>query len=74
MSFSIRGEVFNPLNRLEVLSDPSTGSPATAPTRSPAGLLTGGFGYVNYTAITSNTTTGNFPSSRTAQIVARFEF
>src|SRR5205085_1181276 len=64
-SFSIRGEVFNPLNRLEVLSEPSTGSPATAPTRSPAGLLTGGFGYVNYTAITSNTTTGNFPSPRT---------
>ena len=74
MSLSIRAEVFNPLNRLEVLSDPSTASPATAPTRSPAGLLTGGFGYVNYTAITSNSVGGNFPSPRTAQVVARFEF
>ena len=74
MALSIRAEVFNPMNRLEVLSEPSTGSPATAPTRSPAGLLTGGFGYVNYTAITSNSTAGNFPSPRTAQIVARFEF
>jgi hypothetical protein len=36
--------------------------------------LTGGFGYVNYTAITSNSVGGNFPSPRTAQIVARFEF
>jgi hypothetical protein len=74
MSLGIRAEVFNPFNRLEVLSEPATGSPATAPTRSPAGLLTGGFGYVNYTAITSNTTAGNFPSPRTMQIVARFEF
>ena len=74
MSVSLRGEVFNPLNRNEVLSDPATGSPATAPTRSPAGLLTGGFGYVNYTNITSNSVGGNFPSPRTAQIVARFEF
>jgi hypothetical protein len=74
MGFTLRGEVFNPLNRNEVLSDPSTGSPATAPTRSPAGLLTGGFGYVNYTAITSNSVNGTYPSPRTAQIVARFEF
>ena len=74
MALTLRGEVFNPLNRNEVLSDPATGSPATAPTRSPAGLLTGGFGYVNYTAITSNSVGGNFPSPRTAQIVMRFEF
>ena len=74
MSLSIRMEVFNPLNRNEVLSDPATGSPTLAPTRSPAGLLTGGFGYVNYTAITSNSVGGSFPSPRTAQLVARFEF
>ena len=74
MALTVRAEVFNPLNRLEVLSDPATGSPALAPTRSPAGLLTGGFGYVNYTAITSNSVGGNFPSPRTMQIVARFEF
>jgi hypothetical protein len=74
MALSLRFEVFNPFNRDEVLSDPATGSPATAPTRSPAGLLTGGFGYVNYTAITSNSVGGTFQSPRTAQIVARFEF
>ena len=73
-ALSLRAEVFNPFNRLLVLSDPATGSPATAPTRSPAGLLTGGFGYVNYTAITSNSVGGNFPSPRTAQIVMRIEF
>ena len=74
MALTLRIEVFNPFNRDEVLSDPATGSPATAPTRSPAGLLTGGFGYVNYTAITSNSVGGTFQSPRTAQIVARFEF
>ena len=74
IALSLRGEVFNPFNRNEVLSDPATGSPATAPTRSPAGLLTGGFGYVNYTAITSNSVGGNFPSPRTMQVVMRFEF
>ncbi|MDE3167463.1 MAG: TonB-dependent receptor [Acidobacteriota bacterium] len=74
LSFSLRAEVFNPLNRNEVLSDPATGSPSLAPTRSPKGLLTGGFGYVNYTAITSNSVGGGFPSPRTAQIVARLEF
>jgi hypothetical protein len=74
MALTIRFEVFNPFNRLEVLSDPATSSPATAPTRSPAGLLTGGFGYVNYTAITSNSVGGTFPSPRTGQVVARFEF
>ena len=74
MSLSLRFEVFNPFNRMEALSDPSTSSPGTAPTHSPTGLLTGGFGYVNYTAITSNSVGGTLPSPRTAQIVARFEF
>lgn len=73
-ALTVRVEVFNPFNRDESLSDPATGSPLLAPTRSPAGLLTGGFGYVNYTAITSNSVGGTLPSPRTAQVVARFEF
>jgi hypothetical protein len=73
MSFSIRGEFFNPFNRMEVVSDPSTGSPSNPPTRS-NGVLTGGFGYMNYTAITSNAVGGTLPAPRTGQIVARFEF
>jgi len=73
MSFSIRGEFFNPLNRNEVVSDPSTGSPSNPPTRS-NGVLTGGFGYMNYTAISSNAVGGTLPAPRTGQIVARFEF
>ena len=73
MSLSIRGEFFNPLNRMEVVSDPSTGSPSNPPTRS-NGVLTGGFGYMNYTAISSNAVGGTLPAPRTGQIVARFEF
>jgi hypothetical protein len=71
--FSIRAEFFNPFNRMEVVSDPSTGSPSNPNTRS-NGLLTGGFGYMNYTAITSNAVGGTLPSPRTGQIVARIEF
>jgi hypothetical protein len=73
MSLSIRGEFFNPLNRMEAVSDPSTGSPSNPPTRA-NGLLTGGFGYMNYTAISSNVVGGTLPAPRTGQIVARFEF
>ena len=73
MSFSIRAEFFNPFNRMEVVSDPSTGSPSNPPTRS-NGVLTGGFGYMNYTAISSNAVGGTLPAPRTGQIVARFEF
>jgi hypothetical protein len=72
-TFSIRAEFFNPFNRLESVSDPSTGSPSNPPTRS-NGLLTGGFGYLNYTAVSSNSVGGTIPSPRTGQIVARFEF
>jgi hypothetical protein len=73
MSLSIRAEFFNPFNRNEVVSDPSTGSPSNPPTRS-NGVLTGGFGYMNYTAISSNAVGGTLPAPRTGQIVARFEF
>jgi hypothetical protein len=72
-AFSIRAEFFNPFNRMEVVSDPSTGSPSNPPTRS-NGVLTGGFGYMNYTAISSNAVGGTLPGPRTGQIVARFEF
>jgi hypothetical protein len=72
--FSIRAEFFNPFNRMEVVSDPSTGSPSKAPTRDKDGLLTGGFGYMNYTGITSNAVGGTLPAPRTGQIVARIEF
>lgn len=71
--FSIRAEFFNPFNRMEVVSDPSTGSPSNPPTRS-GGVLTGGFGYMNYTAISSNAVGGTLPAPRTGQIVARIEF
>jgi Carboxypeptidase regulatory-like domain len=72
--FSIRGEFFNPLNRNESISDPVTSSPSLAPTRNPQGFLTGGFGFQNYNAITSNSVGGTIPSPRTGQIVARFQF
>lgn len=73
MVFSIRAEFFNIFNRMESVSDPSTGSPSNPPTRS-GGMLTGGFGYMNYTAITSNSINNTYPSPRAGQIVARFEF
>jgi hypothetical protein len=37
-------------------------------------MLTGGFGYMNYTAITSNSINNAYPAPRAGQIVARFEF
>jgi hypothetical protein len=50
----ICAEFFNPFNRMEVVSDPSTGAVPNPPTRS-NGELTSGFGYMNCTAIGSNT-------------------
>jgi hypothetical protein len=73
MAFSIRGEFFNPLNRLELVSDPATGSPSNPPTYS-NGLLTGGFGFMNYLAASTNNQNNTYPTVRTGQIVARFEF
>jgi hypothetical protein len=73
MALSIRGEFFNIFNQLLSLPNPSTGSPANPPTRS-NGLLTGGFGFLNYTSITSNSVNSTVPTPRTGQIVARFEF
>jgi hypothetical protein len=73
-ALSIRAEFFNPFNRNESLSDPVSSSPSNPPTRNAQGLLTGGFGYISYTAIASNSVGGTIPSPRTGQIVARFEF
>jgi hypothetical protein len=70
---SLRAEFFNILNRMEVVSDPSTGSPSNPPTRN-NGLLTGGFGYMNYTNVTSNSVAGSLPAPRNGQVVIRFEF
>jgi hypothetical protein len=72
-TFSLRAEFFNLFNQNLSLANPSTGSPATPPTRS-NGLLTGGFGFLNYTGIVSNSVNSSLPTPRTGQLVARFEF
>jgi hypothetical protein len=74
VAFSVRAEFFNLFNMMEALGNPSTGSPQTPPTRSNAGLLTGGFGYMNYTNVTSNSVGGSLPAPRNGQIVIRIEF
>ncbi len=70
---SFRAEFFNMFNRMESFPNPSTANPQTPPTRS-NGVLTGGFGFINYTQITSNSQNNNYPSPRTGQIVLRVEF
>lgn len=72
-SFSIRAEFFNLFNQLLSLSNPSTGNPQNPVTRS-NGLLTGGFGYLNYTGIAGNSVSSTLPTPRTGQIVARIDF
>jgi hypothetical protein len=73
LRISFRAEFFNIFNRLESFPNPSTSNPATPPTRS-NGVLTGGFGFINYTQITSNSQNNAYPSPRTGQVVVRFEF
>ncbi|SPE36007.1 conserved exported hypothetical protein [Candidatus Sulfopaludibacter sp. SbA6] len=73
-AFSIRAEFFNLFNMEESLSDPSTGSPQNPPTRSNQGLLTGGFGFMNYAGISANSVSSSLPTPRTGQIVARIDF
>ena len=70
---SLRAEFFNLLNQNLSISDPSTGSPALPPTRS-NGVLTGGFGFLNYNNIASNSVNSSLPTPRTGQLVLRFEF
>ena len=74
LSFSVRAEFFNLFNMEESLANPSTGSPQNPPTRSNQGLLTGGFGYLNYTGISANSVSSSLPTPRTGQIVARVDF
>jgi hypothetical protein len=73
VSFSVRAEFFNLFNMQESLANPSTGSPQNPPTRS-NGVLTGGFGYLNYTGIAGNSVSSSLPTPRTGQIVARIQF
>lgn len=64
MSFSIRAEAFNVLNRT-VYTAPASGSPAATTTRDAAGNLTGGFGFINQ---------NNNGQPRNGQLVGRFTF
>jgi hypothetical protein len=73
VAFSVRAEFFNLLNMEESLANPSTGSPQNPVTRS-NGLLTGGFGYLNYSGISANSVSSSLPTPRTGQIVARIQF
>ena len=73
MHFSVRAEFFNLFNMQESLGNPSTGSPQNPVTRS-NGVLTGGFGYMNYTGIAGNSVSSSLPTPRTGQIVARIQF
>jgi hypothetical protein len=74
VSFSLRAEFFNLLNQNLSIANPSTGSPATPPTRSATGVLTGGFGFLNYNGIASNSVNSSLPTPRTGQLVGRIEF
>ena len=65
---------FNIFNRNVSLPNPATGGPGLAPATYSNGLLTGGFGFVNYTAITTNNQNNAYPSPRTGQVVLRIEF
>jgi hypothetical protein len=74
MAFTVRAEFFNIFNRLVSLPDPSTANPQNPPTRNAQGILTGGFGFSNFSAIDSNNQNNVLPAPRTGQLVARFEF
>ena len=71
--FSIRAEFFNILNQDLALGNPSTSSPGN-PLTFQNGLITGGFGTMNYTGLTSNSVNSTLPTPRTGQLVARFDF
>ncbi len=73
-SFSVRAEFFNLFNQLLSLPNPVTSSPQNPATHNGQGLLTGGFGYLNYTGISANSVSSSIPTPRTGQIVARIDF
>ena len=70
---TFRAEFFNIFNRNESLPNPTTTAPGTPPTYS-NGVLTGGFGFVNYTSITTNTVGNSVPAPRAGQLLLRFDF
>jgi len=74
VTIRVRGEFFNIFNRNVSLPPPQTSGPGIAPATYSNGLLTGGFGFVNYTAITTNNQNNAYPTPRTGQVVLRFEF
>jgi len=65
MALSVRAEFFNVLNRMG-LPTPSASNPAASATFNPAGVPTGGFGYI--------TNSSGISGSRNGQLVARFQF
>jgi hypothetical protein len=65
MRLEIRAMYFNPFNRTELNAPASTNALATT-TRNSAGLLTGGFGWVNPGS--------TFSSPRTGMLEAKFQF
>jgi hypothetical protein len=64
ISLQVRAEFFNAFNRL-FLTSPSATNPTATPTYNSAGLLTGGYGYIN---------ANNIGGQRNGQLVARFQF
>lgn len=73
VTFNLRAEFFNIFNHLEGLGNPSTSSPQN-PLTYQNGLITSGFGSMSYTGFTSNSVNSTFPTPRTGQLVARFDF
>jgi hypothetical protein len=73
VTLSLRAEFFNLFNTDLSIAAPSTGSPQNPPTLS-NGVLTGGFGYLNYTGISANSVSSSLPTPRTGQLVARIDF
>ncbi|HYP06822.1 MAG TPA: hypothetical protein VER03_11380, partial [Bryobacteraceae bacterium] len=73
MSFQIRAEFFNVINRTVFPALSGNNPAATARVDSITGQPTAGFGYYNTTAATTQTG-GVIPTSRNGQIVARFQW
>jgi outer membrane receptor protein involved in Fe transport len=67
MALTVRMNFQNIFNRTEV-SNPSGTNILTPTTKSPSGLLTGGFGFINYVGGTT------FSQPRQGTLEARFQF
>jgi hypothetical protein len=82
VTFSIRGEFVNVLNRLQI-GNPSTVAPGTPPSRNAQGQYSGGFGVINMTVsgpntaptATSNNVVGQlYQQPRSGTIIGRISF